>query len=150
MSNFVRNDGGRARAGFKGSASGDCVTRAIATAAGLPYEEVYNALNLAAEGERPRSGKRRSNARTGVLRRTYEPYLLGLGFRWVSTMAIGQGCKVHLRASELPAGRLVVRVSRHLCAVIDGVVHDTTDPSRGGKRCVYGYYVRQAQATSDT
>ena len=40
---FIRDDGGRAAAGFKGSA-GDCVARSIAIAAGLPYAEVYVAL----------------------------------------------------------------------------------------------------------
>jgi hypothetical protein len=26
--------------------------------------------------------------------------------------------------------------------VIDGVIHDTFDPSRGGTRCVYGYWIK--------
>jgi hypothetical protein len=50
---------------------------------------------------------------------------------------------VHLRAEELPGGRLIVKVSKHVVAVIDGVINDSHDPSRGGTRCVYGYY-RQA------
>ena len=40
---FVYNDGGRKEAGRKGHA-GDCVTRAICIATGLPYMEVYNRL----------------------------------------------------------------------------------------------------------
>jgi hypothetical protein len=55
-------------------------------------------------------------------------------------MQIGSGCTVHLSADELPSGRLVVSVSKHLTAVIDGVIHDTHDPSRRGTRCVYGYW----------
>jgi hypothetical protein len=55
-------------------------------------------------------------------------------------MSIGQGCTVHLKADELPSGRLILSVSRHYVAMIDGVVHDTHDPSRGGTRCVYGYW----------
>jgi hypothetical protein len=55
-------------------------------------------------------------------------------------MQIGQGCKVHLRADELPPGRLVCNVRHHLVAVIDGVIHDTHDYLRGGTRCVYGYW----------
>jgi hypothetical protein len=55
-------------------------------------------------------------------------------------MQIGSGCKVHLRDGELPTGRLVVFVSKHYTAVIDGVIHDTYDPSRAGTRCVYGYF----------
>ena len=47
---------------------------------------------------------------------------------------------VHLRREELPRGRLVVRLSRHLTAVIDGVIHDIYNPDRRGTRCVYGYF----------
>ena len=53
-----------------------------------------------------------------------------IGFEWVPTMLVGQGCKVHLSAGELPTGRLVVSVSKHYTCVIDGVVHDTWDPQR--------------------
>jgi hypothetical protein len=67
-----------------------------------------------------------------------------IGWEWTPTMAIGQGCTVHLRADELPAGRLVVSVSKHWVAVIDGVIHDTYDCSRDGTRCVYGYWERRA------
>lgn len=55
-------------------------------------------------------------------------------------MAIGSGCKVHLRSDELPTGRIIVSVSKHYVAVIDGVLHDIYDPSRHGNRCVYGYW----------
>lgn len=57
-------------------------------------------------------------------------------------MTIGSGCKVHLKASELPNGRLVCFVSRHFVAVIDGAILDTYDPSRDGTRCVYGYMIK--------
>lgn len=134
------NDGGRAAAGYKGSA-GDCVTRAIAIATDQPYQTVYDAINEAAKDERASKRRRgRSSARTGVHKPTYKTYLAALGWKWVPTMTIGQGCKVHLRADELPPGRLIVSVSRHLVAVIDGVIHDTHDCSRDGTRCVYGYH----------
>jgi hypothetical protein len=92
-------------------------------------------------GAKRRRG-RRSNANTGVFKATRDRYLKSIGWKWVPTMHIGQGCKVHLKASELPPGRLVVSVSKHLVAVIDGVIHDTYDPSRDGTRCVYGYYIK--------
>lgn len=138
---FIYNDGGRALAGFKGDA-GDCVTRAIAIAAQLPYQHVYDEINQISKGERVKEGKKRSNARAGVFRNTYQSFLEALGWKWTPTMMIGSGCKVHLRAEELPTGRLIVKCSRHLVAVIDGVIHDTHDPSRGGTRCVYGYFVK--------
>lgn len=137
---YQYNDGGRAAAGFKGDTR-DCVTRAIAIATGKPYEVVYKDLNdLARMVER--KGKRggKSSARTGVIRATYDAYLVGLGAKWTPTMLIGAGCKVHLKADELPKGRLIVSLSRHLAAVIDGTVHDNHDPRRGGTRCVYGYW----------
>jgi hypothetical protein len=137
---FVLHDGGRVAAGHKGG-TGDCVTRSIAIATGKPYQEVYDALNRFAKTERVgKRKKKRSSSRTGVYRQTFQRYLESLGWRWISTMSIGSGCRVHLRASELPQGLLVVEVSRHLTAVIDGVIHDTHNCSRGGARCVYGYF----------
>lgn len=134
---WTYDDGGRAAAGFTGEA-GDCVTRSIAIAAELPYRTVYddmNRLTLPIRAEGLATG-----ARSGIPRKVYDPYLAELGWEWTPTMQIGSGATVHLRASELPAGRLIVRLSKHLAAVIDRVVHDTHDPSRGGNRCVYGYW----------
>ncbi len=140
MPEFVLNDGGRKAAGYKGFA-GDCVCRSIAIATGKLYQDVYNDLNEAGWNER-RSKRRsqKSSARTGVHKRTIRRYMEKLGWIWTPTMQIGSGCKVHLRADELPRGRLVVSVSKHLTAVLDGVIHDTDNPSREGTRCVYGYF----------
>lgn len=138
------NDGGRAAAGFKGK-TGDCVCRAIAIATGMPYAEVYALINESSKGER--RGKRKrgtSSAREGVYKPTTKKLLASLGWKWTPTMQIGQGTKVHLRADELPGGRIIVSCSRHLVAVIDGVIHDTHDPSRGGTRCVYGYWTKDS------
>lgn len=137
---FRRHDGGRAAAGYSGQ-TGDCVCRAIAIATGKSYQEIYDKLIVASRGER--RGKRKrglSHPRTGVYKPTIRRYLEGLGWRWTPTMHIGQGCTVHLRPGELPSGRLIVSVSKHMVAVIDGVVHDTSDPCRDGDRCVYGYW----------
>jgi hypothetical protein len=60
------DDGGRAQVGYKGTTD-DCVTRAIAIAAEVPYQEVYDRINELAKRER--KGKRKrgiSGARTGV------------------------------------------------------------------------------------
>jgi hypothetical protein len=139
---FVFDDGGRVAAGFKGSA-GDCVCRSIAIAAELPYLTVYQQLNGLAQSERITKRRRsRSSARNGVYKDTIKRYMAALGWTWVPTMHIGQGCTVHLRADELPAGRLLVSLSKHITVVIDGVIHDTHDCSRGGTRCVYGYWRR--------
>jgi len=56
-------------------------------------------------------------------------------------MKIGSGCTVHLKKDELPKGRVIASLSKHLVAVIDGIIYDTYDCSQNGTRCVYGYYV---------
>ena len=143
MIKFRYDDGGRAAAGYKGG-TGDCAVRAAAIATGMPYREVCSAINLLAKAERPRGGRKRSSARNGVWRKTLNKYLADRGWEWVPTMEIGSGCRVHLRADELPAGRIIVRLSKHYAAVVNGVLRDTYDCSRDGTRCVYGYWQHTA------
>lgn len=148
---FLYDDGGRAAAGFRGK-TGDCVTRAITIATELPYGEVYDALHEQALGDRAHmatltlsygaQARRHASPRDGVARRVYDAYLTALGWTWQPTMRIGGGCTTHLRADELPGGRLIVRLSKHVVAVIDGVLHDLSECSRDGTRCVYGYWTR--------
>lgn len=175
----IYDDGGRAAAGYKGHA-GDCVARAIAIVAQLPYQQVYDALAKGNEtqrkGKRERGAQGKRTARDGisVRRKWFKDYMRSLGFEYVPTMAIGSGCQVHLHDGELPAGRLVVQVSKHYTAVIDGVIRDTHDPQRDAhmtrtlqpgealkpgewthdgksahkiiRRCVYGYWKMRAAA----
>jgi hypothetical protein len=145
MMQWIYNDGGRTQAGFKGE-TGDCATRAVAIATRVPYREVYDLLNSYATRERPRSGGKRSDARTGYHARTLRKVMDDLGWTWVPTMQIGSGTTVHLRDGELPAGRLVVRLSKHFSAIVDGVIYDTHDPSRDGTRAVYGYWTEREEA----
>lgn len=149
---FVYNDGGRKAAHFKGEAD-DCVVRAIAIAAEIPYREVYHELQTDIDAfiVHGRKSKLRSallyaratgraSVRFGVHKPFFKDYLISLGWQWTPTMQIGSGCTVHLCAKELPNSRIIASVSKHLVAVIDGVIHDTHDCSRNETRCVYGYY----------
>lgn len=117
------------------------MVRAIAIAIEQDYKVVYDELfrrnriaNKTGKAS-PRDG--------GTSKKTTRKYLADLGWTWTPTMHIGQGCKVHLRPHELPSGRLVVSLSKHLAAVVDGVLHDTHDCSRDGTRCVYGYWSKE-------
>ena len=112
------------------------LTRAVAIALELPYEYVYEkvaAINKV-------YGRGKKTAREGLARPLIRKLLDKNGWTWTPTMHIGSGCKVHLREDELPPGRLIVSVSKHLLAVIDGVIHDVYDDQRDGTRCVYGYW----------
>lgn len=154
--NFTYNDGGRAKAGYKGI-SGDCCCRAFAIASGKPYQEVYDLVNECAKGER--KGKRKhyiSSARDGVSKDCAKKVAERLGFVWVPLMKIGTGCKVHLNAEELPKGKTIVAsIAHHFTCVVDGVINDTFNCSivnrldefgnkvvEEDKRCVYGYFVK--------
>jgi len=112
---WVYDDGGRWDAGYRPRHVGDCVIRAVSIATQKPYDEVYRAL-----------GKRR----------LYHPYLTALGWGYVP---IG-GRRARLDHAELPRGRLVVEISRHLVAVIDDVIHDTYQPSN--RHYVRGYFAK--------
>lgn len=176
--NFIFNDGGRAAAGYKGN-TGDCVCRSIAIATGRPYQEIYDRLakgnatqrNSKYSRYRKAHGIKTAAAGINTTRKWFKDYMKELGFTWVPCMHVGKGCQVHLNANELPKGRLVVAVSKHYTAVIDGVINDTYNPSERGstvyplgypkdelpkgaklmengngyayspERCVYGYYI---------
>ena len=75
---FVYNDGGREAAGYKGSA-GDCVCRAVAIAARLPYQEVYDRLaeGNASQRKSKRTGKQPRSARNGIYttRKWFKDYM---------------------------------------------------------------------------
>ena len=131
MMDFVYSDGGRSKY-FKAEHVSDCVIRAVANATGKDYKEVYDEIKLFNKGK---------SCRNGTPKDVTRKYIESLGYKWVPTMKIGSGCKVHLDKDELPTGTLIVSVSRHLTCVKDGVIYDTFDCSRCGTRCVYGYWV---------
>lgn len=141
---FEYNNGGREKY-FEKANVGDCVCRAIAIGNDMDYLEVYNLINEYAKKERKSKRKRGiSNARNGVYKNTIRKILKDLGWTWVATMGIGKGCQVHLRKNEIPMNEtIIVNVSRHTTCVKNGVINDTYNCSRGGNRCVYGYYIKE-------
>lgn len=139
MKTFKLNDGGRGKTGYKGN-TGDCVCRAITIATGKNYKEVYQGLIDTKNSMRQTKNIKTSHPRTGIYKKICDNYLEQLGWQWIPTMGIGTGCRVHLKPDELPTGKLIVRLSKHITAVINGVINDTYNPSRNGTRCVYGYY----------
>jgi hypothetical protein len=138
----VHDDGGRETAGYKGL-TGDCAVRSIAIATERPYQEIYDRMNTFIQSYERKSRERRtrSSSRTGVYKATMRAFMdRELGWLWTPTMEIGTGCTVHVRADELPYDRLVLSLSGHYTAFINGQIRDTHDPSREGTRCVYGYW----------
>ena len=145
---FKYNRGGYSRG--SGKYRGDCGPRAVAIATELPYEEVYNELHKRQEEWRLKSNSKRARetkpernkVHFGTMPNVLKQYMLDLGWIWVPTMGIGTGCTVHLKADELPKGRILCKVSNHYVAVVDGVMNDTYDSSKEETRCVYGYFMK--------
>lgn len=131
MLKFVYDDGGRIKY-FKAANVNDCVVRSIAIATGRNYKQVYDETRHLV-GYTPRNG---------VYQKDVKRVMQHFGGSWVSCMQFGEGCKAHLTDNEIPMrGNVVCSLSKHVVAVVNGVMHDTYDSSRNGTRCVYGYWV---------
>ncbi len=124
---WVYDDGGRAQAGYQFHSAGDCVSRAIAIATQMPYEVVVDIVDKASHA--------RGDSQSGVYDYATKGILTSLGWERKTT-------KAHLNPDEFPPGRLILEVNRHLVALIDGVIHDTYDPSEYGSRRVYAYWTK--------
>lgn len=107
--------------------------RAVAIVDQRSYTEVFDEVE---------QFRRRCDLQLGALKNWLPRYMLHLGWEWTPTTFLAEGCTTHLRASELPRGRIVVRISMGVAAVVDRVLHDVSDESRGGRRCVYGWWAR--------
>jgi len=110
---WVQDDGGRAAAGFETKHADDCVCRAIAIATERPYPKIYAELKAVGWSEF------RNDRLEDELQRI-RGYLEARGWRWIQTIQRGDGfnSRVHLRADELPVGRLIVVMSEHFAAVV--------------------------------
>jgi hypothetical protein len=137
---FNYNDGGRKAAGFTNAR--DSVTRSIAIVTGQSYMQVFSALTDEAKRDRPGRFGKKIVKNKGFSKSAMKRYLKKCGYRWVPAMGIGTGCRVRLRNEDIPPGRIIVSVSKHFSAIIDHTINDTFDPSRGGTRCVYGFFVK--------
>lgn len=128
------NDGGRLEAGYHGVAK-DCVVRSISIATGRDYREVSREIEEGKAAE----GLGEEGVRTD--RPWFRNYMESRGWRWETVTPKGQACRRELRYSlgRLPEGTVILGLEGHYVAAVNGVLHDTFDPSRG-KKCVLGYW----------
>lgn len=121
---FEFNDGGREKAGYKGT-TGDCVVRAISIATKTPYQEVYDDLfemNKCWKGNSKISKNIQKNPspRNGVARIVITKYLKGKGW----DRATGN---LKLDDEKFKNGTYICSVRSHLTVVRDGVLLDSYD-----------------------
>jgi hypothetical protein len=130
--NWVKTDGGRAEAGFKGN-TGDCAVRAMAVALGLDYQACYQELALA---HKEKTGKK--TCRQGIYKETLDKVLAKHGWTWHPAPKFdGRKARHH----DMPQGVVIARMARHYAAVIDGVVHDSWDSTH---KMIYGFWKETA------
>lgn len=130
--NFKYNDGGRSKY-FKASRVGDCSVRAIAIATNQDYKQVYNDLKKLNNGV---------SCRNGTPKEVSKKYLLSKGWIWVGiNRRDGDYCRL---SEEFFSNNktYIASVSKHLTAIVNGVINDTYDCSKDGERTVYGYYIK--------
>jgi len=123
---FVWDDGGRAEAGYRGK-TGDCAVRAVSIATGVPYKKLYQEFKK----DNPNNVKGISWYGHGTPYPFVHTFLARRGFRW------HEGGRLD---ASLPKGTVIANLGRHVCAVIDGVIHDTFCPPAGSK--LIGYWIK--------
>lgn len=126
---YQYNDGGRS-AFFDTPGNNDCVTRALAIATGLTYLEVWDGVT--ATGTRNPSGRVRTQCAE------FTAFAKSLGLQFVSTMRV-------LKEIKFPP-RAVACINGHYVAIVDGVMHDTYNPSPAGNKHCFGYWTPKENA----
>ena len=145
MIDYQHNDGGRAAAGYRGSA-GDCVVRAIAIASGQSYQTVYAAMaetmhehGYARTGDAGRAGRKRRGQKTVTA--VQDIVLRHFGFRKVK---LPRGPRPTYTQAHARYGTCVVSTTGHMAALKDGALQDTHD----GRAYDYGELAGERKAQS--
>lgn len=131
MTTWVYNDGGRSEAGYKSTAA-DCVVRAVAIVMEIPYKVIYEDLRhfLSSRGA--------DSPRNGVSYEHLQRYLGQLGFRYKAI----EGKHITLHRDELPKGKVIADLPRHVTAVLDGIINDAYNPNEKKNQQLLGYWYR--------
>ena len=118
MIGYEFNDGGRAAAGYKGSA-GDCVARAFAILTGMDYKTAYK---LFAEANSEVTGK--VSARNGIKRTVWPQVFEDYG---IVKMKLRRGVRPTYSEAYAMFGDCIVKTTKHVAAIKDGKLQDTGD-----------------------
>lgn len=118
---FIKTDGGRKAAGFKGKT--DCGIRAVAVATGMSYDDSRKLLKQFSKGPISR----------GIYKEDMDAALQSIGWRWHSAPKF-EGRKARYNDIE---GIAILRMAGHYSVVIHGVLYDDV---YSGDKMVYGYW----------
>lgn len=151
MIDFVYNDGGRRKAGHRGSVY-DCGLRAICIVTGIDYDTLYKEFDelgkkYIREHDDPNDAftkfliKKGTDPANGLNEPIYKPYIEEV-MGWTWKPHDGSWSSKHKMAGpaeELPKeGTLLLNMRHHMGAFIDGTLYDTFDSAY--ERMIYGYW----------
>ena len=110
---YKKTDGGRTKEGF-GTEVRDCGVRALACAAKISYSDAHDLAIYSG-----RKNRRRFNA---------DQLYDDLGYQQVFTCNYRDKKPITVKTAieKYPKGRYILRISRHVFAVINGRIHDKT------------------------
>ena len=128
MANFTYTDGGRAEAGYKGTAN-DCATRALSIAEDIHYQVIYQDVNRFLKT----TFFENLTARQGLPEEIVKRYYGKMGWRYIQ---VSEGYVTH---DKLPGGKVILNLEDHVSTVIDGVIHDDHDWTKENYK-VLGYW----------
>ena len=122
---FEYNDGGRHRAGFSDRV-GDCVTRSISILFGFDYLDAHQQVNILLK----RFSDGNSLVPNGITNSSTKKLMKHFGLVWSPTNSF----------LDIPRkGKVILNFPLHVCAVIDGTIHDTHD-NRNNSNRIYGFW----------
>lgn len=116
---YCYDDGGRSDAGFKGERAGDCVTRALAIFLGRPYRQVYDYI-----AKINKSFGNRKSARDGIPEHVMETVFQNCGLVRVQ---LPKGANPTFTEAYDRYGDHIAFTTKHVVAIVDGYVRDTSD-----------------------
>jgi hypothetical protein len=125
---FSYTDSGRADS-KRPQQKNDCTVRALANVARIEYDEAYDFVK--SRGRKSHRGGNFPQARSNDT-------ALGLTFIWRSFPAVKGRPRMNPATfcGQFKTGRYIVRVAKHVFAIVDGIAYDTL-PERPD-RCIYG------------
>ena len=129
MINFVFDDGGRIKAGFKGHGAGDCHVRSLCIATGLGYRKVYEHIaktfkkhGYPQSGDAQTVGRARKGKRNP--RKIQDDIMGNFGLEKVK---LGKGTRPTYTEAYEEFGNCVVTTTGHICTIRDNALRDTFD-----------------------
>ncbi len=130
---FELNDGGRSLS-KRPKQKNDCTVRALALATNSPYDATYEFL--AEQGRKCTKGFHLETLLTDAS--TIGFTVIGCCVKKHSFPATAGQPRMNVERFLIayPKGRYILRMSKHVACVKDGVLLDTFD-CRGGQKCVY-------------